>query len=112
VLEGDVGVADDSLVEGEVEDNLVGVHPVGNLEQVEPETTYKGRKQAVLRQISALVGEQVMVKNGWNEEVVWTVFPGSHPDDECSNAENDGWGLKNINSIMQKAIKNSRITRF
>jgi hypothetical protein len=49
--EGDVGVADDNLAEGEVEDN-----PVGNLEQSEPETTYEGRKQAALRQIGASYG--------------------------------------------------------
>jgi hypothetical protein len=44
-----------------------------------------------------------MVKKGWKEEVVWTVFPESYPDDVHSNAVNNGWGLKNINSIIQKA---------
>jgi hypothetical protein len=88
--EGDVGVADD-LVEAEVKDSPVGECPVGNLEQAEPETTYKGRKQAVLRQIAALAGEQVRVKKGRNKEVVWTVIPESHPDDVCSNAVNDGF---------------------
>jgi hypothetical protein len=91
--EGDVGVAD-NLAEAEVEDNPVGELPVGNLEQAEPETTYEGRKQAVLRQI---------VKKGRNEEVVWTVIPESHPENVCSNVVNDGCGLKNINSIMQRA---------
>jgi hypothetical protein len=64
--EGDVGVAD-NLVEAEVEDNPVGERPVGNLEQAEPETTYEGRKQAAMRQIAALAGEQVTVKKGRNE---------------------------------------------
>jgi hypothetical protein len=81
-----------------VEDN-----PVGNLEQAEPETSYKGRKEAVLRQIAALAGEQVTVKKGRNEEVVWTIIPESHPEDVCSDAVNDSCRLKNINSIMQKA---------
>jgi hypothetical protein len=43
-----------------------------------------------------------MVKKGWKEEGVWTVFPESYPDDVHSNAVNNGWGLKNINSIMQR----------
>ncbi len=85
-----------------MEDNQVGEHPVGNLEQAEPETTYEGRKQAALRQIAALAGEQVIVKKGQNEEVVWTIIPESHPEDVCSNTVNDGCGLKNINSIMKK----------
>ncbi len=91
--EGDVGVADN-----QVEDNPVGERPVSNLEQAEPETTYEGRKQAALRQIAALAGEQVTVKKGRNEEVVWTVIPESHPENVCSNVVNDGCGLKNINS--------------
>ncbi len=100
--EGDVGVADDNLAEAKVEDNPVGEHPVCNLELAEPETTYEGRKQAALRQIAALAGEQVTVQKSQNEEVVWTAIPESHPDDVRSNAVNDGCRLKNINSIMRK----------
>ncbi len=49
-----------------MEDNPVGEHPFGNLEQAEPETTYEGRKQAALRRIAALAGDQVPVKKvGW-----------------------------------------------
>jgi hypothetical protein len=68
-----------------VEDNPVGECPVGNLDQAEPETTYEGRKHAALRQIEGLVGEQVPVKKGWTEEVVWTVVPDLHPDVEHAN---------------------------
>ncbi len=89
--------------EAEVEDNPVGECPVGNLEQAEPETTYEGRKQAALRRIAALVGEQVPVKKGWTEEVVWTVVPDSHPDVKRTNDAVTGMGLKNIDSIMWKA---------
>jgi hypothetical protein len=48
-----------------------------------------------------------LVKKGQNEEVVWTIVPESHPDDERSNdVATDGMGLKNINSIIRKASNN------
>jgi hypothetical protein len=58
-------------------------------------------KKAALRWIASLAGKQVSVKKGQTEEVIWTVVPESHPDDECSNdVVTDGIGLKNIDSIM------------
>jgi hypothetical protein len=85
----------------------------GNLEQVEPETAYEGRKQAPLRQITALVGKQFFVKKGQNEEVVWakgrnkevawTVIPELHPDDVHSNVANDGLVLKISTTSSKKA---------
>ena len=102
--DAEAGEAEDNLAGGaEVEDNPVGERPVGNLEQAEPETTYEGRKQAALRRIAALAGEQVPVKKGRMEEVVWTVVPDSHPDVERMNDKVTGVGLKNIDSIMRKA---------
>ncbi len=90
-----------------MEDNPVRECPVGNLKQTKQETTYRGRKQPALRWIATLAGEQVLVKKGHNEEIVWTVIPESYPENERSNdVATDATGLKNIYSIMQKASSN------
>jgi hypothetical protein len=58
-----------------LEDNPAGDHPVRNIEQVEGATLKGCERSSTVRQIVALAGEEISVKKGWTEEVVWNVLP-------------------------------------
>jgi len=77
--------------------------PVGVISEAAAEdtATYAGRKQAALRRIEALLGQQVVVARNRNDSLEWTVVAESHPAESDEDADDDYVGLKNLSEVTR-----------